>query len=392
MRARITRQLALPDVRFALLAFLVGRVVVSLLAVIGWQLPHDPPEPAPHWAAQPPAHAWQAAFTGLEHYDAQWYLQIASDGYGPGDPSSAFFPLYPLLVRAVGVLVGGHWLLAATLVSNAALVVALVLLQRLTARELSPDLARPVVVLLLCSPVAFFLYAPYTESLFLALMLACLLQLRAGHWGWAALAAALASATRSTGALLGLVMAVEALRLTGWGPRDRASWALLLRRWAWSCIAGAGVAAYLLYWQLRGNRHAPTQALHWFGREGETPWSVLWHGARKVVTMLDNPVAFPFNVESLLGFGALALGAVAVKRYAPPYKVLVLASLSVPLLLVIPQRPLTSIARYDLVVFPLFWALAELTRRRVVRLAVLASSATLLGFLTVLFASWHDVL
>ncbi len=42
-------------------------------------------------------------------WDANWYLSIARDGYFyvPGSQSSvAFFPAYPLVLRAVGVVVG----------------------------------------------------------------------------------------------------------------------------------------------------------------------------------------------------------------------------------------------------------------------------------------------
>jgi hypothetical protein len=377
-------------VRFALAAFLVGRVVVSVLAVIGWQLPHDDPEPATHWSPQPPGEWWHAAFTGFEHYDAAWYLQIASRGYEEGDPSGAFFPLYPVLVRGLGWVLGGHWLLAATLVSNVALLVALVLVQRLTARELGPELSRPVVVLLLCSPVAFFLYAPYTESLFLALSLACLLWVREGRWPAATAAAALASATRSTGLVLGAAMAAEALVRA----RSTGRWSELRRTLPWCAGAPVGLLAYLAFWQLKsGDWHEPTRLLTTeFGRESSLPWETLWHGLEHLRATASYGIALPFTVESLLGFLALGLGVVAVRRYPLPYGVLVVGGLLMPLLLVIPARPLTSVARYDLVVFPLFWVTAELTRKPVVRAVVLTVSTALLCVLTMLFAAWHDVL
>ena len=57
-----------------------------------------------------------AILSPLARWDAVWYLGIADSGYGGADsPRVAFFPLYPLLVRAVGELGGG---------SRAALLVA----------------------------------------------------------------------------------------------------------------------------------------------------------------------------------------------------------------------------------------------------------------------------
>ena len=66
----------------------------------------------------------------LARWDAAWYLDIAASGYPAGDDArTAFFPLYPLLVRGLGELAGGSpaaSLLAAYLVSLAALLGALV--------------------------------------------------------------------------------------------------------------------------------------------------------------------------------------------------------------------------------------------------------------------------
>src|SRR5215210_8188518 len=56
----------------------------------------------------------------LARWDSVWYLRIADSGYGDSAPRAAFFPLYPLLVRAVGTILGGSHgalLVAAYLVS-----------------------------------------------------------------------------------------------------------------------------------------------------------------------------------------------------------------------------------------------------------------------------------
>lgn len=390
---RARRALRDPDVRFVVGAFLLGRVLVSGLALLGWQLPARPPDKASAWVAQPPSHAWHALFTGLERYDAQWYLQIARDGYVPGDPSSAYFPLYPLLVRVVGVPLGGHWLLAATLVSNVALLLALLALFRLTRRELSARAGRWTVVLLLLNPVGFFLYAPYTESLFLLLAVLCLTWLREGRWWAAGAAAALGSATRSTGIALVAVLAVEALRQAGWWPRDRRALRQLVDRWCASALGAAGLVAFLGYWQARTTWREPTNALRTgFGRVPTAPWTTVWRGIDETAHRFSDASTLPYTIESLLGLAALALGVVAVRRYPPPYGVFVVASLLMPLLMAIPGRSMTSVARYDLVVFPVVWALAEVTSRRAVRAAVVSVSGSLLCILTLLFVSWHPVL
>src|SRR5919206_811606 len=51
--------------------------------------------------------AGNALVAPFARWDSVWYLAIANDGYPADDPRrAAFFPLYPLLVRAVKAFVG----------------------------------------------------------------------------------------------------------------------------------------------------------------------------------------------------------------------------------------------------------------------------------------------
>nr|MBF6592748.1 hypothetical protein [Ktedonobacterales bacterium] len=54
--------------------------------------------------------AWQ-------RWDALWYLGIAQHGYTSAQ-ATAFFPLYPLSIRAVTLIIGPHWLAAGLLAAN----------------------------------------------------------------------------------------------------------------------------------------------------------------------------------------------------------------------------------------------------------------------------------
>src|SRR5512132_3848928 len=108
----------------------------------------------------------------LARWDSVWYLTIADSGYGGSTARAAFFPLYPLLVRGVGTVLGGSHgalLVAAYLVSLAAFLGALTLLYRLTELELGCRLAQPTLLLLAVFPAAVYFGAPYSESLFLLL-------------------------------------------------------------------------------------------------------------------------------------------------------------------------------------------------------------------------------
>ena len=86
--------------------------------------------------------AGNALVAPFARWDSVWYLAIANDGYPPGDSRrAAFFPLYPLLVRTAGAVVGSP-IFAGALVSLACFALALALLHRLAALELGPGAAR----------------------------------------------------------------------------------------------------------------------------------------------------------------------------------------------------------------------------------------------------------
>src|SRR5215210_8857761 len=53
-------------------------------------------------------------FGTFEHWDAQWFLHVALDGYNP--VSAAFFPLYPALVHVLAAVLRSY-LVAGTLLS-----------------------------------------------------------------------------------------------------------------------------------------------------------------------------------------------------------------------------------------------------------------------------------
>ncbi|HEY6779350.1 MAG TPA: mannosyltransferase family protein, partial [Thermoleophilaceae bacterium] len=106
-------------------------------------------------------------FSPLARWDAVWYLRIADDGYAGSDVRAAFFPLYPLAVRATGWLGGGSAsarLVAAYAVSLLAFLAALTLLARLVALELGRRFSAPVLLLLAVFPGALWFGTPYSES------------------------------------------------------------------------------------------------------------------------------------------------------------------------------------------------------------------------------------
>src|SRR5947209_12348954 len=152
-------------------------------------------------------------FSPLARWDAVWYLGIAHHGYtieaGGAARSTAFFPLYPLLVRIFAGLSRSPaaLLVASYVVSLAAFAGALYLLHRLVSLELGRPLARPTLLLLAVFPGSLFFSAPYSESVFLLLSVGAFYAARTGRFAWAGCLAAAASATRSEGLVLMLPLA-----------------------------------------------------------------------------------------------------------------------------------------------------------------------------------------
>jgi hypothetical protein len=122
-------------------------------------------------------------------WDAGWYLDVAKNGYRflRGEQSNvAFFPLYPYVVRLVhGVIQlpgDAGWLLVGIIVSNTALLVALIYLYRLIRLDYDRCTAARAVLYLCVFPTTLFLSAVYSESLFLALVVTAFYYARAARW------------------------------------------------------------------------------------------------------------------------------------------------------------------------------------------------------------------
>jgi hypothetical protein len=338
----------------------------------------------------------------LARWDAVWYLRIARSGYGGSEARAAFFPLYPLLVRALAVPLGGSpaaLLAAAYLVALGAFVGALTLLHRLVSLELGRPLARPALLLLSVFPAAVFFGAPYAESLFLLLAAGAFFYARVDRWAWAGACAAGAAATRSAGILL-----LVPLAILWWSSRARRP-----RDAGWLLLAPLGLAAYVLLLGL-----AEADALRFldiqdaWSRELVFPpagaWDGLtaaWDGVRQLLSGQREVVYFeaaagdPFRIAAtnIMLFATLIFAVVACvgvfRRLPAAYGTWVAISLLLPLTFPVKPQPLMSLPRFVSVLFPIFMWLALWCEERRATDRAVALSALGLGLVTAQYASWH---
>lgn len=213
------------------------------------------------------------------HFDALWFTDVAAHGYGSSPLTTAYMPLYPLLIRFVAVATGGHYLSAALIVSNLSLPVACGLIWRWVAETFNPRVAWRTVILVLVYPDAFFLVGAYSEATFLALSAGCLLALRRDRPLLAGALALLATLTRLQGLVLMVPMVLalsEGLRLRVWGlPCDRGRGSL--RYLIGAALPLLGVALYqrLLTGALHGGNIFSTFHDHWHIAL-QAPWQTIW--------------------------------------------------------------------------------------------------------------------
>lgn len=317
-----------------------------------------------------------ALLAGLARWDGAAYLDIAQNGYAlPGHESNAAYaPLYPLLLRAAGALLGGGTdalILAGIAISNAALLVGALQLVRLArARSDAPTALRAAAAVLLF-PTTIFLSAVYAESLFLALAVSAGLEAHRERWWRSGALAAAAALTRPFGLLAVLPLAFAYAR-----SRARPRTAVLAAGLA--PLALAGWSAYL--WSISGD---PLEVLHVYAAWGVRPQQPL-----AALRDLFDPAIYGFP-WLVLGFFVLFVGlAVAAWRVAGPG----LALYATAMLLVLASKgSLTSSMRYELAIYPAFIVLGTLTRRPVVRVAYLALCAALALTFAAMFALWYWV-
>jgi len=359
----------------------IGLFVLSLMGVGLTGIPQGQPTGVPGWAPPPLDSGWHLLFTATERQDALWFLRIATQGYRKTDTSAAFFPLYPAVVKGVSFLTFGHPLLAALLVSNACLLGALILFYDLTAREFSTAVARKSVLLLAIFPTAFFLMAPYSESLFLLLALATFRAARTERWGWAAGFALLATLTRSVGIVLAPALLIESVHQWRDGAR-------FLPRAAASAAPALGLGlVFAAWWRWGGDALAPLHVQAAWRPHAGAPWATLWHGLVSAYRYQSY-----WLLDAVVVFAALAALIAGARRIRPTYLVFALGALTLPLFAEFPDRPLLSMPRFACVVFPVVWVPAIWSERREwVHTTTVTAFAAGYGLFAVLFMNWQYV-
>lgn len=291
-------------------------------------------------------------------WDGDWYRRIVEDGYPevlPRDEQGelqqnawAFYPLFPMLVRALMTVTGGSFGLVASslalLLGTAAAAVMAVLLRD----RVGPFVALCAVLVYAASPPSPTLQLAYTESLAMLLLTGFLLAVSREKWGVAIALALLTGLARPIAVPLGLVALVAVI----WRWRDRTD--RPIGRGEYAAMLGALVACGVsgLMWATyagwrTGVRSAYTDTMGTWRAEGEIhPFSPWFKNAGYALGDTWGPVVVLVGV------------ALVVAAFSGPWAdglgpVLRAWSLGYLLYLGAVLDPWTSLYRYLLFLFPL---------------------------------------
>ncbi len=381
-RLRAARWLWLP-----LLSFVITRFGIALIAYVATPLVAD--------SSVPPYHI-RPDNTLLDVFGSRWdtgfYLDIATEGYrfeGARLPSVAFFPLLPLLIRAVTPLVGDP-LIAGVVIANAALLGASIFVYRLAEEAWGGIVADRAVWYLLIFPTSFFGSAIYSESLFLLGAAGTLYAARRNRWAIAAMLGILTGLTRLMGLVVAPMLAVE-----WWMQRRYAqssakpSAAALLA--PLTVVVGTSIFMLYLQWNF-GDPLAFAHASEAWGRQPSSPIGTIAELLRPPAegwgsAILAGRLPLDNWIDLWVSLTTLVLGGVLLRQRRWSEGMFVVLGALIPL----SSGLLMSQRRYVWTLFPIFFLLARWGERPWLDRAITALSLLGLGLFTALFANWYWV-
>ena len=313
---------------------------------------------------------WQ----NLSNWDGGHYLAIAQFGYSE-DFQYAFFPLYPMLIRAVNY-VFDNYLFSALLISLVSVYLLIQLLYRLIILDFDRKISSKVIFNLLIFPTSFFFVTAYSESLFLLLTVATFYFTRKNKLFLATITASLAGATRLVGLATIFAFLIEVLVL--WRIRKK-NWYVFLS------LIGFLIYSWYLYNQTGDPFYFITAQNHWLRN-----LSVPGLGFLETFKNISTPQFLEKNFNALvdLAFAIFGLGLILRSfRFLPAsYSIYSLISILLPLF----TPTLFSMPRFLLPIFPIFIILS-LVKNEKILLFYQMLSILLLSAFAILFINGYWV-
>ncbi len=382
---------------------------------------------------EPPNRISSNEFLNLpSRWDASWYAGIATYGYTwnargqqRDQQSIVFFPAYPLLVRFVGRLLGGRYVLAGMVISFVMFTVALIYLYGLARQWLDHEQTVSALWLLAAYPFALFYSAVYTESLYLCAAVAAFFHFHRGELLKASIWGLLVGLTRPNGCFLSVplgILALDHMFVRGGGLVPAGAWHRMLHgnmisgQWPVAggqsptadgqlpatshprplaavlaaAMPGIGMLLYSLFvYQLTGDAFAWAKGHLAWGREygGLSNLFVNSYVYVSYFGLYAYTSSIPLDVMNAApALFVFSMTWLVFRRFGLPYAVFLLINLVPPIL----AGGFLSVGRFTSVLFPAFLALALLVSVRV-RPAWIAAFGMGQALNATLFFTWREL-
>ncbi len=184
---------SLPKLPFLLLIFTLWRIVLHFLSLLG-----------SYFVEKNEVYVGPTVWA---NFDGIHYLSIASVGYQQFE--QAFFPVYPMLIHYIGQWAfQGSYVNAGLFISNISFLLSLIVLWelfesvRIRKKRITDDVIRWMIVFIVFFPTSFYFASIYTESFFMLLVVTSFYLLYHKKIIWYGIIAGLASGVRVIGSFL----------------------------------------------------------------------------------------------------------------------------------------------------------------------------------------------
>lgn len=349
-----------------MLSWLLKRIIVwrlALLVIVFFAIqlvPFHPTFPYAEQLLEPTGHP---LWWSLANFDGVHYIGIATKGYF-AQFTQAFFPVYPILMSWVNMLVH-NVILSGYLISHISLAIFLYLVYKLICLDHPKQVATRTIIFYLLFPVSFFFAAIYTESFFMALTVGAFLAARKKKWLIAGILGAIASGTRLVGILILPVLFIELWQQ----QKIKNPLALVKKSWQQLLAISLSASGLLLYMNYLAKNFS--DALYFihaqpvFGAQRSATklvllYQVFWRYTKMMVTVDPKSLLYyTVSQEFLLSLLFLVLGIIAFKKTRLSYAVFAALAYILPTL----TGTLSSMPRYTLAMFPAFIVLGQIKNK-----------------------------
>lgn len=289
-------------------------------------------------------------YSWVTKWDGAHYISIAQNGYQY--PQQAFFPLWPLFLKAASLISSNY--LIVYLLSFILGATVFVLFYKLAEELFNQKIAKMSLIVFCSFPTTIFLIANYTENLYLLLAITSFYFLEKKKYLFSFITAGVSSSTRLVGIFITLSNVFFIKQKNKWLP--------------YFLIGVMGVISYMMYLQIYFNDPLLfTKAqLEWCLSQGRCqltfPLNTLSEYGKLISIGWIKPTLTPTFIDWFFSVIFLLLLIPAFKLLKINYVIYCTAVILLPLT----SGSSVSMIRYLLAAFPLFFIVPFLTRYKLI--------------------------